>query len=277
MLFLATAIQAQTIRAQVYFPSRLNYGSPTEYKLTFEEVFFKSSDKTALHAWLIHTRQDKRIGTIIHFHGNAQNLTAHMHGVAWLADHGFDLFIFDYRGFGLSQGEPKREGVYQDCIAAVHEAIRHNGEEEAYILYGQSLGAANALAVMGDRQFSCVRGLVAESSFYSYKKIAADRPSPLNEDFDESKPSRSPHEVIAKISPKPVLLIHGTNDQVVPYEHSAMLFEKAKAPKELWAVPQAGHMGIFIRNHPERHERLLQTLKKWVAEERGTKHEKTYR
>lgn len=265
ILLIAVILTPLSVFAQFYYPDQKTYSSPKSFGLNYEDVYFKSEDATQLHGWHIKSKTKDRVGTIIHFHGNAQNISSHLRGVAWLADDGFDLFMFDYRGFGRSTGKPNREGVFMDCVAAINETQRRNPSETNFIIYGQSLGAANAIAVIGEKSFQNVRGVIAEAPFYSYQTIAKEKVNSLLGSIVRTAISdeKSPHLVIDKVAPIPLLLIHGTADEVVPHQHSQALFNKAGDPKELWTVANASHLGIFTHNKARRLQ-LVQKITKWI-------------
>lgn len=254
-------------QAQFYYPDNRIYGTPADYGLAFDDLSFESGDGTALHGWHIKTKSEHKIGTIIHFHGNAQNITSHFRAVAWLANHGYDLFLFDYRGFGQSAGKPDQVGVFKDCVAAVNVAQQINADETTFILYGQSLGAANAIAVAGEITIPNLKGVIAEAPFYSYESIARDKANGFLDLFVGIAISnkKSPHYVVANIAPVPLLLVHGNADHIVPFEHSKALYEKAQQPKSLWEVPGAQHLGIFTPAQPQNRARLIETLNRMIA------------
>lgn len=102
----------------LYYPTPNEYGNPSVAGLRYEKVTFASKDGTPLSGWFI-PAIGKAKGTVIHFHGNAQNMTAHFSFVAWLPREGFNVFVFDYRGYGTSPGTPSRQGVYEDSCAAL--------------------------------------------------------------------------------------------------------------------------------------------------------------
>ncbi|MCC5845533.1 MAG: alpha/beta hydrolase [Verrucomicrobia bacterium] len=259
LILLATLLKTGLL-AQVYYPDSIDYGNPTDQGLSYKDVFFQSSDGTNLHGWLIKGKES--IGTIIHFHGNAQNISSHFQGISWLANEGFDLFVFDYRGYGRSEGNPTREGVFQDCDAAVRKAMELQNNKGPFILYGQSLGAANALALAGNMKYENISGVIAEASFYSYKMIAYDMAGMLG--YHAVSDLKSPHLVVGEISPVPVLFVHGTADQVIPYKHSQALFDMAKEPKQLLTSNGAGHLTVFSKDRETERERLLDVIMKWL-------------
>lgn len=89
VIFLLASLLHTGLLAQVYYPDRIDYGNPADQGLSYKNVFFQSSDGTTLHGWLIKGKESK--GTIIHFHGNAQNISSHFRGISWLANEGFFL------------------------------------------------------------------------------------------------------------------------------------------------------------------------------------------
>jgi len=262
LLILLQLLLQTALQAYFYYPDSRDYGNPSQFGYQYDEVSFESIDGTTLLGWQIKTTAKQREGVIIHFHGNAQNMSSHFRGVVWLCDQGYDVFTFDYRGYGKSSGRPERIGVYEDCVSAIRNAQRLYPEEQTFIVYGQSLGAANAIAVMGGEDFKHIKAIIAEAPFYSYRSIARDKVNLLIDPLVGFVISneKSPDDAIANIAPTPLLLIHGTADQVVPLKHSEKLFQKAKAPKFLWKVPNARHLGVFNASQRANREKLAAFL-----------------
>ena len=252
-----------------YFPDHQEYDTPKEDGYPYEEIQFQSHDGTNLSGWFI-PAQGKALGTVIHFHGNAQNMSAHYSFVSWLPANGFNLFVFDYRGYGKSAGKVSRQGVYEDAVAAVkYIKSRTDIDQNKIILFGQSIGGANALAVAGNNRFEGVVGVATDSAFSSYKGIAMDHTfllKPLAAMLIGNK--FSPKYMVQNITPVPLLIIHGTADQVVPYRHAQVLFEKAGEPKELWTVPNGQHTEALGPYRAEFAPKLLARFKVWVGEEK---------
>jgi len=238
-----------------YQPSRVILETPMQQNLQYERVFFPSLDGTRLSGWFL-PAAGKPIGTVIHFHGNAQNMSAHYAYARWMVPEGFNVFVFDYRGYGQSEGKPGRRGIYKDCVAAIrYVRSRKDMDPDKIVLFGQSLGGALALAVMGEEKPAGVRAVASDSAFYSYRTLARDKMSrmfllslfrwPLS--FFVVTNGHSPGPVIGKISPVPVLLIHGTEDAVVPYGHGKRLFEAAREPKTFLRVFAGRHTDALTR------------------------------
>ncbi|MCU0858372.1 MAG: alpha/beta hydrolase [Pontiellaceae bacterium] len=261
-----------------YFPDHQLYTTPAADGYTFEEVRFQSRDGTALSGWFI-PATGKAIGTVIHFHGNAQNMSAHYSFVSWLPANGFNLFVFDYRGYGKSGGKPSRKGVYQDAVAAVkYIKTRTDIDQNKIILFGQSIGGANALAVAGNNRFEGVIGIATDSAFSSYKGVAMDHTTLMKPLAALLISNRfSPKDTVQNIAPVPLLLIHGTADGTVAYRHAKILLEKAGEPKDLWTVEGGQHTEALDTYHAEFMPKLLARFKIWVNGEKqprrhGLKH-----
>ena len=218
--------------------------------LKFEDVFFKSNDGTQLHGWFLPNRAKKKKGTVMYLHGNAQNVSAHVRFVWWLPHNGYDVFIFDYRGYGRSAGEAELDGVHLDVQSAMRVLLaRKDTHPHNLVLYGHSLGGALAITGLAESPYrKHFKLLIVENSFTSYRTAAREILSnfwltwafqyPLSWTIrDDYKPL----EAIHKISPIPLLLIHGEQDRVIQHYHSAELFAAAGEPKAYWLIAGATH------------------------------------
>ncbi|QHI70052.1 alpha/beta hydrolase [Tichowtungia aerotolerans] len=266
IIFILTATALAGLDHVFYYPDHREYTTPTADGYKFEEVQFPSKDGTKLFGWFIPAR-DNALGTVIHFHGNAQNMSAHYSFVSWLPANGFNLFVFDYRGYGKSEGRISRRGVYEDSVAAIeYIKTRTDIDQNKIILFGQSIGGVNALSVAGNNRFDGVVGVAADSAFSSYKGVAMDHTTllkPLAALLISNK--FSPKKSVQNISPVPLLLIHGTADKVVPYRHAEVLLKKAGEPKELWTVPNGKHTEALGAYFTEFAPKLLTQFKTWAG------------
>lgn len=242
-----------------FYPSRVMYGLPSSLGQSFENVWFESLDGTQLHGWWIPGEGEIQ-GTVIHFHGNAQNLSAHYGYVDWLPALGYNVFVFDYRGYGWSEGRPSRSGAVKDSRAALREVRRRTVKTgEPVFVLGQSLGGALALAALSREPQDGVCAVALDSTFSSYRQIVREKMSlmplikylcyPLSwlVILDRYQPMRS----VAELEGLPMLFLHGTMDRVVPYHHSQMLYEEAAGPKELVPVPDGGHTDALSSRREE--------------------------
>ncbi|HEY4374285.1 MAG TPA: alpha/beta hydrolase [Burkholderiales bacterium] len=236
------------VQSFFFYPDSKFYGSPRDAGLKYEQVGFFSADHTRLTGWMIPAagladpRQAK--GTVIHFHGNAQNMTAHWEYAGWLARRGFNVFVFDYRGYGMSAGSPEMLGLNADAVAAIRYVhARADIDAARLLIFGQSLGGNLAIAAVGRAQNAelraGIRAVAIESTFISYSKIAGEKVRIAGAFLtDEYSAERN----IARIAPIPLLLIHGTADEVIPFTHGVRLFALAKEPKTFITVPGGAHI-----------------------------------
>ena len=237
------------ISSPFYYPDRVVYSTPDSVGLPFEKVSFTSADGTLLAGWFIpavgYPNPKAAKGTVVHFHGNAQNMTAHWRFVAWLPQRGFNTFVFDYRGYGASLGSPEPKGVFEDSNAAL-DYIRKRADVDPtrLLVLGQSLGGTNAIAAVGAGNRAGVKAIAIDSTFYSYSSIANDKIFGAGMLVDDTY---SADRYIASLAPIPLLLLHGSADAVVPYAHSRKLFDKAREPKTLMTVEGGGHIEAFTQ------------------------------
>lgn len=235
---------AACISSPFYYPTKTVYGTPADEGMRYEPVTFSSDDGTRLSGWFIPAsgtvdpRQAK--GTVIHFHGNAQNMSAHWSFIAWLPQRGFNVFVFDYRGYGQSDGSPEPRGVFQDSNAALdYVRQRPDVDPTRLLVLGQSLGGTNAIAAVGAGNRDGIKAVAIEATFYSYSTIAHDKFPGAGWLVDDTY---SADRHIGRIAPIPFLLLHGTADSVIPFHHAEMLLAKASAPKNLVTIEGGGHI-----------------------------------
>ena len=246
-----------------YYPDRVVYQTPAKFGLRYRAATFRSRDGTRLRGWFV-PAVGEAAGTVMHFHGNAQNMSAHFDFVRWLPERGFNVFVFDYRGYGGSEGAPERAGMVEDCAAAVeYVKSRADVDPDKLLVFGQSLGGALAVAALSEHGLKGIRAVAIESTFYSYRAIVRDKLGevpvlsvlkwPLS--FLLISDAHSPSKGIDALSPTALLLVHGTADRVIPHRHSQRLFGRAKLPKQLWLIEGAGHTeGLTM---PEYREKLI--------------------
>ena len=235
---------AGCVQSLFYYPDSVRYETPDALGLRYESVQFASADGTRLSGWFLpaENRQNPKEakGTVVHFHGNAQNMSTHWRFVAWLPKQDYNVFVFDYRGYGESEGKPTPRGVFEDSVSAIaHVRTRADVDPTRLLVFGQSLGGANAIAAVGSGQREGVRAVAIESTFYSYSSIASEKLSGagllVGDSYAASK-------YVAAMAPIPLLFIHGTNDAVIPLSHSQRLLADAREPKRLVEVKGAGHL-----------------------------------
>ena len=209
-----------------------------ELGLEIEDRWFSASDAVQLHGWWIPRR--RALGTVLYCHGSSGSLGHQVGLLAVLRRLRVNLFAFDYRGYGRSQGEPSETGLFRDARAAWdHLVDKLAVPPREILLFGHSLGGAVAIDCALDRPAA---GLVVESSFTQVRDMArASHPGwPLH--LVARNQFRSIHKVGRLSMPK--LFIHGGADERVPAELGRRLYEAAAEPRELYLVPGAGHNDV---------------------------------
>jgi len=233
-------------------PSRVMQESPAVKMFSHRDVVFQASDGMVLHGWYFPAANPR--GSILVLHGNAENLSTHVHSVLWLVKEGFNLFIIDYRGYGWSGGEKSLEGAHLDAAAALEKLFdMPETDQDRVVVLGQSLGGSIAVyTVVHSPRKDRIRALVIDSAFSSYRRIAREKMNdiwitwPFQYPFSWTMTdNNSAEKWIGKVSPVPVLILHGLDDPIVPTHHGRMLFDAARQPKELWLTATPGHIQSF--------------------------------
>jgi fermentation-respiration switch protein FrsA (DUF1100 family) len=247
-----------------YYPDRDGYERPETFRLAYEDVHFRTKDGLTLHGWFFPAAAAKVRGTVVHFHGNAANIGAHLGLVWWLPAQGYNLLMFDYRGYGESEGRVSRAGTIADGHAALDYALRRpDVQGRPLFVYGQSLGGAVGIVVAAQRPE--VAAVVAESPFSGYRRIAARHVARLVK-WDwlargiavlTVSAGYDPIDVVGRLSPRPLLIVVAGADQICFPESGRELFEAAGEPKEFWLAPEAEHLGILSDYDEELRERVV--------------------
>lgn len=230
-----------------YYPDDKIYG-PDPWSA--ESVEFTAKDGTRLHGWFIPSATgpaENAIATVIHAHGNAGNMSAHWPLVSWLPERNFNVFMFDYRGFGKSKGRPSQAGLLDDTQSAIN-VVRHRSDvnPQRLVLFGQSIGGANMVSALGNGDREGIRAVILDSSFASYSSIANQMIPGSGFFMDDSY---NAERFIAEVSPIPVLIIHGKADRVIPWEQGERLYDLTREPKQKIILPDGEHIDAFSERH----------------------------
>ncbi len=233
----------------------------------------ESSDGTRLHSWLFRADGESR-GLAVLFHGNAQNLSAHYLSLSWMVRHGFDVWVWDYRGYGLSQGEAGSSGVYEDTLAAleyVNDLIterRKKDDKQKLILVGQSLGGNLLMKALEDSKYrDDANLLVLDSTFLSYKELARDKLASvwflwpiqylsyalISDEF-------SPEDHLDRIT-IPTLVIHGKKDEVIPFSYGKQVYDSLSTSKKwFWEIEEGKHISTLGSGKGGYEEKLVKLI-----------------
>jgi alpha-beta hydrolase superfamily lysophospholipase len=247
-----------------YFPSKQVLVYRDKMPIQPEDVYFESTDGTKLHAWYFGPLNKKEpTAVIVQFHGNAENLTTHFFTLYEAPSRGFAYLVFDYRGYGKSEGSPTPAGVVQDGIAAVRWMHKKH-PDKPLVIVGQSLGGAIAMrAVNQVKNEVPISLMMVDSTFADYRTQARSMfsSSVLTFLFQPlawlaADNSQSPREDIAQISPIPLIVVHGDKDRVVDQAMGKEVYALAKEPKEFWSIPDCQHVQFMFKDEGEQGERF---------------------
>jgi fermentation-respiration switch protein FrsA (DUF1100 family) len=224
------------LAALLYFPSRELAGTPGDVGLAYEELSIRTSDGQQLHGWWLPARTAESHGHILFCHGNAGNIADRLLEAAVLTAAGFDVLLFDYRGYGKSGGHPDAPGTYHDARAAREVMLAQPKVDPGWLLYlGESLGGAVALELAVAHPPA---GVILQSTFTSIRAIARHHypviPSAVIPDWYPSL------NRITRLS-APLLLLHGDRDDIVPLAHGRRLYDAAPEPKQIHVFSGSGH------------------------------------
>lgn len=258
-----------------YHPTQETYAHAEKLRPQPEDVFLTVAKSDKIHGWYFRNRAGvKPRAKLLFYHGNAQNVTAHFRSLYWLLDHPYDFFIFDYAGYGRSTGSPSPAATVRDGQAAL--AWLHARDPAVpIVLFGQSLGGAVALknAVDLNEKFP-VKLVITDSTFSSYVGVGRGVLSAhwmtwvlqwfvgyvLSDEYAAG-------DEVKKISPVPLVVMHGDADQIVPFAQGERIFADAAEPKEFWRIEGGRH--IDFAGRPEWREKFLARLNQEFAPQKS--------
>ncbi|MCI0590718.1 MAG: lysophospholipase [Gammaproteobacteria bacterium] len=224
----------------IYFPHRQLTATPEQAGLEFEPVEFRTSDDVRLDGWYVRAKEPRAV--VLFFHGNAGNISHRIEHLAIFNHLKLATFIFDYRGYGLSEGSPSEKGTYRDAEAAWRYLTQERAIPQQHIIvFGESLGAAIATWLATEHRPGA---LILESAFTSIADLARRYypylPAPLLTRVRYPTLSRIPQVSC------PLLIIHSTGDEIVPYQHAERLLAAAHEPKFLLKLHGSHNEGFLI-------------------------------
>jgi hypothetical protein len=241
-------------RNLIFFPEKTIAATPGDWGLHFEDVYFTTADGVALHGWFVPGQSEV---TWLWFHGNAGNISHRLENLSLLRDYlGVNIFLFDYRGYGRSEGQVSEEGTYRDAEAALaYLRSRQDVDPGKILFFGQSLGCAVAVDLASRHR---PYALILESPFTSISDMA-QRATPL---LPIGALLRTKYDSLSKIGgiSAPLLILHSDRDEVVPFESGRQLFEAANEPKEFYVIRGAGHNDTYMVGGEEYFAALKQFL-----------------
>ena len=217
-----------------FYPTRGETETPRNYGMPFDAQDIVTPEGDHLRAWIM--RAPNARANIVYFHGNGGNLSNWAPILTGIVQHGYSVFAFDYRGYGLSTGRPTELGLYHDVGIIASRAWNEDGNGVPTIYWGRSLGATMAAYATTVR---APDGLILESGFSNAR--AAIRDSPVLVVLSLLGTYRFPTAEFANRTPRPTLVMHGTNDSVIPFAAGRDLFERLDGPKQFLAIEGGDH------------------------------------
>jgi len=247
-----------------YFPTRDEPATPADWGFQYEDVRFKSGDGTPLHGWFVAPKNKRAKGTIVFSHGNAGSLGHHLGFVMWLVEAGYNVMMYDYRGFGKSGGTVDRRGMIDDVKAALaHVMARKDIDPKRVVSYGHSLGGAQSITALAESPVHGLGAVIIDGAFASYQSMARIVAGQLGASLVTDE--LAPKDFVKKLPPIPLLVVHGKQDEVVPFAQGKQLYDAAKQPKTLFE-PETGRHGTALSGNNGAYRKkmilwLAQTLK----------------
>jgi hypothetical protein len=236
VVFLAALVGGLFIYQQrlVFVPSRDIVLTPGEVNLKFEEVFLEVAPGEKIHLWYFPVEGAEK--TVLFCHGNAGNISHRVYTAQFFTSLGVNVLLFDYRGYGRSDGSPSEANVYADALAAWNWLTNENQRDpKSIIVFGRSLGGAIAIDLAA--RVDC-GGLIVESSFTTARDMGRE----LVPAMPAWLMTRFSFDSAAKIRNVgcPVLVSHSPDDELIPFRMGEQLFAAAPEPKEM-LILSGGH------------------------------------
>jgi fermentation-respiration switch protein FrsA (DUF1100 family) len=226
----------------IYFPQKYPKGTYDQAQSipNLRDCWIKTEDSVTIHAWFAPAESAK--ATFVVSHGNAGNISHRSLLLRSLQRHGLNVLMYDYRGYGRSEGTPSEDGIYKDGLAAYDYAANLSEVKPGRVfLWGTSLGGAVAIDVATHRRAA---GLILESTFTSAKDVARIVYPFLPVHLFMHTKLNSLEKI--RTLAIPILLIHGAHDSIIPIGLGRKLFNAANEPKDFYEIPNADHNDTFF-------------------------------
>lgn len=222
----------------IYYPEQPYFAHPKDYGWPYQDIWITTEDDVRIHGWWIGAPEHET--QVLFLHGNAGNISHRLDRLASLGKIPARFLLLDYRGYGQSEGKPSEKGLYKDAHAAYQYLLDQGTSPDKLVVFGESLGGAVAIDLASTKK---VGRLIAESTFTSLRDMAN-----IVMPWVPSAFVSNGFQSIEKLSKVhvPLLIIHGTNDSIVPFEMGKKLYENAKTPKKFFEVPGADHNDVYV-------------------------------
>ncbi|KAK3584178.1 hypothetical protein CHS0354_035259 [Potamilus streckersoni] len=222
----------------LFQPHRRIYNTPDELGIKYEDIYTEAQDGIKINGWKLIPENYSTGISILHFHGNGENISTYFRSMVWLVRHGVTVYLFDYRGYGNSEGTASFPEVFMDLQAAYDYVA---AREQKIVIMGQSLGGALSVYFVGSkpRRLKKTQAMILDAPIITrYLRYPLSLTMP-GDHYD-------PINYIGRIN-IPILLFHSPDDQVIPYRHAEVLTEKQP---RIRFIPTAGpHIHTFGFNN----------------------------
>lgn len=230
----------------IYYPSRQILGSPSDEGLIFEDIHRTTSDGLRIHGWLMKPTSEP-VAWLLFSHGNAGNISGRPRIAQPLVARRVAVLLYDYRGYGKSEGSPDEQGTYLDGQAMLEELLSRARQPRQVFLFGRSLGGgvSHELAVRHPE----LGGLITDATFTSIPQLARILfPIP-----GVWRVMRTRYDNLSKVPQIkiPRLVMHGTQDEMIPFSMAEQLRDATNPPAQFFPISGAGHNDTFLRGGSE--------------------------
>lgn len=247
-------------RRMLYFPTRTVAVTPAEVGLDHEEIWLTNALGTRIHAWWL-PHEDSRF-TLLFSHGNGGNISHRLESLRIFHDLGLSVLIYDYSGYGRSEGEPSEEGTRADALAAWDWLMGHGVVPNSVILFGRSLGGAVTAGLVKDlvQQSVSPAGIILESTFTSVPDMGAT----IYPWLPVRLLAKYRYDSVTDLADirLPALFSHSPDDDIVPYDIGRALYESYRGPKSFFELMGDHNRGYIVmgQGYPDNLNRFLTTL-----------------
>jgi alpha-beta hydrolase superfamily lysophospholipase len=256
----------QACTEMLFVPTRQLVITPDKINLKYSDIELKSRNDVLLHGWYLPASVPVK-GSILFLHGNGENISTHLATVYWLPAEGYDVYMFDYRGYGASQGEVGLDGSMADVAAMIDYVAVHKSTPRM-IVFGHSMGASLGIyAVSQSPHKADMSAMISIGAFSDYRAVTRDVLSrssltwlfqwPMSLTIDNDF---SPQKFVAQISPVPLVLMHSAADEIIEPYHLDVLYKAAVEPKTR-VMLQGDHNHVF--NYAENRKIFLEQLSRY--------------
>ncbi|WED43033.1 alpha/beta hydrolase [Legionella cardiaca] len=223
-------------RNLIYFPAKEVPSRQIFHADDMQVIELLTEDGLTINAWYKPALPNKP--TVLYLHGNAGHIGYRMPLVRQFLRAGFGVLLLEYRGYGGNKGQPSEQGLYNDGHAALHFLLQTGVAAHSIVLYGESLGTSVATYLAAQTPVCAV---VLQSPYTSMAAVARYHyPWIFIPPWDK-------YDSLSRIAQlkSPLLILHGENDGIVPYEQAQLLFKQAVQPKQFVSIPGKGHNDLW--------------------------------